>query len=67
MLIRKVLSDAINSKSQLNEQEVAKSLRMHLYDGMTSEALLCLSTGAILVAIALSMGASNIGCFSYIN
>ena len=49
----------LTPKPQLNEQEVAKSLRMHLYDGMTSEALVCLSTGAVLVAIALSMGASN--------
>ncbi|MBD1430534.1 MFS transporter [Sphingobacterium litopenaei] len=46
-------------KAQLTEQETSKSLRMILYDGLTSEALVCLSSGAVLVAIALSLGASN--------
>lgn len=49
----------LTPKPQLNEQEVARSLRMILFDGMTSEALVCLSSGAVIVAIALSMGASN--------
>ena len=46
-------------KAQLSDQEVKKSLRMVLFDGLTAEALVCLSSGAVLVAIALSLGASN--------
>lgn len=46
-------------KAQLSDQEIGKSLKMLTLEGLTSEALLCLSSGAVLVAIALSLGASN--------
>lgn len=46
-------------KNQLSDLEVRTSLQMITREGLTSEAMLCLSSGAVLVAIALSLGASN--------
>lgn len=46
-------------KHQLSDGELKQSLQMFIREGLTSEAMLCLSSGAVLVAIALSLGASN--------
>lgn len=49
----------LRPKSTLTEQEVQTGLRMVLTEGLTTEAMTTLTTGAFLVAMALLMGASN--------
>lgn len=44
----------------LSEQEVQSGLRMVVTEGLTTEAMTTLTTGAFLVAMALLLGASNL-------
>jgi len=43
----------------LQKQEVDKGLKMVIIDGICSEVVVCLSSGVLLIAIALALGASN--------
>ena len=43
----------------LQERDIKKSLRMVIVDGLTSEVVVCLTSGAFLVATALLLGATN--------
>ncbi|WP_286776970.1 hypothetical protein [Sphingobacterium sp. UBA2074] len=43
----------------LETQDIDKSLRMVIIDGVCSEVVVCLSSGVILVGAGLLMGASN--------
>lgn len=49
----------LRPKERLDEPDVATGLRMMLYEGMYSQALVVLTTGAFLIAFALRLGASN--------
>lgn len=49
----------LRPKQELTEQDVSKGLRMVIYDGLTSEMMTTLTTGAFLVSLAVLMGASN--------
>lgn len=43
----------------LQKQDVDKGLKMVIIDGLCSEVVVCLSSGVILIGIALALGASN--------
>jgi len=49
----------IRPKHHLEPQEIERSLRMVIIDGLCSEIVVCLSSGAILMGAALLLGASN--------
>lgn len=49
----------IKPKLHLEPAEINRSLRMVIIDGLCSEVVVCLSSGAILVGAALLLGASN--------
>jgi len=57
--IRK-LTSKLPSKEGLTEEEVRYGLNNLLKDGMTSQALATMTSGAFLVAFALKLGASNL-------
>lgn len=44
---------------KLTEADVRKGLKLVIYDGLSTEAMTVLTSGAFLVAMALLMGASN--------
>ncbi|RYY56498.1 MAG: MFS transporter [Chitinophagaceae bacterium] len=44
----------------LTEEQVRKGLRLVVLDGLADEALVVLTSGTFLVALALSLGASNV-------
>ena len=47
-------------QSQLSTEDRERGLRLVLYDGVASQAMLTLTGGAFLVAFALQLGASNV-------
>ncbi|MBI5094637.1 MAG: MFS transporter [Candidatus Hydrogenedentes bacterium] len=49
----------LRPKDRLDDTDVTTGLRMLLYEGMYSQVLVVLTTGAFLVAFALHLGASN--------
>src|SRR5690242_2787016 len=49
----------LQPKKELNDQEVQKGLKMVIGDGLAAEAMIALTGGAFLVAMALLMGANN--------
>lgn len=49
----------IQPKHHLEPEDIDKSLRMVVIDGLCSGVVVCLSSGAILVGAALLLGASN--------
>ena len=49
----------IRPQEQIEEHQVKSGLQMLLYDGMCSQVMGALTGGAILVAFALLLGASN--------
>jgi MFS family permease len=57
--IRK-LTSKLPPKEGLTEKEVQHGLNILLKDGMTSQALVTMTSGAFLVAFALKLGASNL-------
>jgi hypothetical protein len=57
--IRK-LTSKLPPKEGLTEEEVQYGLNILLKDGMTSQALVTMTSGAFLVAFALKLGASNL-------
>lgn len=57
--IRK-LTSKLPPKESLTEEEVRYGLNFLLKDGMTSQALVTMTSGAFLVAFALKLGASNL-------
>ena len=56
--IRK-LTSRLPPKESLTEEEVRYGLETLIKDGMTSQALVTMTSGAFLVAFALKLGASN--------
>jgi MFS family permease len=49
----------LHPSEHLTEEQVEKGLKLVVKDGLTSEAMTTLTSGALLVAMALSMGATN--------
>lgn len=49
----------LKPQQQLTEQEVNRGLKLVIFDGLTSEVMTTLTTGAFLVAMAVLLGASN--------
>jgi MFS family permease len=50
----------VRPKKSLTEQEVQTGLKLVVTEGLTTEAMTTLTTGAFLVAMALLLGASNL-------
>src|SRR5690606_41257667 len=50
----------LKPKRTLTDQEVQRGLKMVIWDGLASEAVTSFTGGAVLVAIALLLGTSNI-------
>ncbi len=49
-----------SATDRLTEEQVERGLRQVLKDGLTSQAIVTLTSGAFLVAFALKLGASNL-------